>query len=181
MKGFSLIETVFYIAILGIVLPSAVVFSVNLAQQFQVVDPRVRMEEKADVIENWVTREVGTAVSIDITNSTLGANPSTLVFIDNDTQTITLSRVQVTEEFPGDDQDVFRLKINDGIEDYFLTDADIDVTIWQVDEVRDSSSDLTGLNIVLETKMINPEEGAYRGSEFSSQTTIHLKPHTTEL
>lgn len=181
MKGFSLIETVFYIAMLGIVLPSATVFSINLAQQFQLIDPRVRMEEKAGVISSWLTREIGSSASIDITSSTLGVDGSSLVFIDDEAQTITLSRVLVTESFPGDDQDVYRLKFNNGAADYYMTDADINIVAWQVDEVRNSLGDLTGLNIRLETGMVNPGEDVFRGASFSSQTTIHLQPQTTEL
>ncbi len=181
MKGFSLIETIFYIAILGIILPSATVFSISLSDQFQLVDPRIRMEQKAGMINNWFTYEMTAADSINITASTLGETESELVFVDDESQTLTISVIETLEQFPTGEQTVHRLQLNDGSGAYFLTDADMNVTRWQIDPVRDSTYDLTGINIALQIEMLNAGLGAFRSSIFSSQATVHLQPHTTEL
>lgn len=180
-KGFSLIETVLYIGILSIILPALTLFLLNLSLQFRVMDPRVRMEQKASIIHEQIQNELVSAYAINTTASTLGIDDSILVLVDKDGQTVTIDTADDLVSFPGNDVVVRRLRYQRGATPaIWLTDADFEIDEWIVYEVRDSFGTLTGLRFLLGMRLLNNDD-VYRNTEFGSGSTIELQPHTGEI
>ncbi|NQV89281.1 MAG: hypothetical protein HQ488_03095 [Parcubacteria group bacterium] len=181
LKGFSLLETVIYIGLLSLLLSSTVVFSLGLLQKVDVIDSRVRMEEKAALVLNELSNEITQAQSINITGSTLGVDGSSLVFVDATGVSVTIDRTTDSVDFPGGAQTVNRLRIQRGVTADWLTDGDISVESWNVQAVRNSASTLTGLNIELNLDLMNDDGSPFRQAEFDASTTISLNGQTSEL
>jgi len=180
-RGFSLIETVLYIGLLAILVPSFLIVTLGFIQKSEAVDPRVRMEEKAGLILSELQDELITAQSINVSASSFGTDNSSLVYVDESGTTITLARVADLISFIGGDQEVSRLQNHRGTENEWFTDADFEVVAWNVNVVRDSHAVLTGLNILLTLGVLNAEGTLRQNIEMTTNTTIHLEPYTTEL
>jgi len=180
-KGFSLIETVLYIGLLAILLPSFVMVTLGYIQKSESVDPKIRMEEKAAVLFSEIQYELNQAQSIDVTGSSLATDDSSLVFVDAEGASVTLSRTADAIAFIGGDQTIDRLERETASNVQWITDSDIDVNVWNVAVVRDSAGTLTGLNISMTMSVLNADGSPYRDISFSTDTTISLQPYTTEL
>lgn len=169
-----------YIGLLAIILPSFVLFYIQVAERQSSVDEIIISEGKAATIFSEVSRELAGAQSVDITSSTLGTESSTLVFINAVGEEVTIDRPTVFTNYERrPDKDVPRLRYQEGLNDpVWMTDPEIEVTTWQVDAVRDSENNLTALNIMLELD-VNPNTRT--AAHFEASTTIALQPHTTEL
>ncbi len=181
LRGFSLLETVIYIGLLSLLLTSTVVFSLGLLQKVDVIDSRVRMEEKADLVLDELSNEITQAQSVNITGSTLGVAGSSLVFVDASGVSVTIDRASDSVDFPAGAQSVNRLRIQRGAVADWLTDGDISVESWNVQAVRDSSTTLTGLNIELYLDLLNDDGSVFRQAQFDASTTISLNGQTSEL
>ncbi len=180
-RGFTLIETIIYIGLLAIILPMLSLSLLRLNEQFNLIDPRTRMEQKASLVLSELTNELTNAESIDITNSTFGTDTSVLVFKDDNSQTIILDTEEFTEDFSEVEQTVRRLRIQRGVDPaVLLSDKDMTVDKWNIQAVRNSSGTLTGLRINLEFDMLD-ETGVYQSASFDATTTIALQSRTTEL
>lgn len=180
-KGFSLIETVLYIGLLAILLPSFVMVTLGYVQKSESVDPKIRMEEKVAVLFSEIQHELTGAQSIHVTGSSLEVDDSSLVFVDAQGVSVTISRTADTIAFMGGDQTVDRLQRETLSNTQWITDSDIDVNVWNVAVVRDSAGVLTGLNITITMSVLNADGSPYRDISFSTDTTINLQPYTTEL
>jgi hypothetical protein len=179
-KGISLLETVLYIGILMIALPTFILFVMQLWQNYTLLDARSRMEQTAATIFQELEHTITEADSINISGSTLGSDNSLLKFRDGTGQLITIDRPAVAVTLAETVHSVRRLRMQKGSEAaFFMTDPEIDVTVWRVDAVR-SGSTLTGLKIVYDTAMLNPGAGPYRNSSFGADTTFALSAHTIE-
>jgi type II secretory pathway component PulJ len=179
-SGFSLIETILYIGLLAMVMTGTVLFSIGLVQKMRIIDPRVRMEEKAALIMQELQHELSGAQSIDVTNSTLGTNPSALQFTNIDGEIMIFDRSNQTVSFIGGDQQVTRMRVQVDTVASWMTDKDLEVNTFQVDVVRDGGNALTGLRITLTLDTLNAQ-GASEGEGFSAVSTIMLNPQTSEL
>lgn len=180
-KGFSLVETVVYIGLLAIILPFIFGFFISLTEQSNSIDPRVRMQQKASVLFSLMNYEITSSESIDITNSTLETDTSTFIFVDDNGDTVTIDSPQEVIDFTGNSQTVQRIRLQRGVSSaVYLTDEDINVTKWNIQPVRDSGGILSGMNIEMTFRMLEPT-GVYRGTSFDSETTISLQPQTAEL
>lgn len=180
-KGFSLIETVLYIGLLAILLPSLVTVTLGFVQKSDAVDPVLRMESKAALIISELQHELTRAQSIDVTGSVLGTDDSTLVFVDEDGESITLHRDADTVSFVGGDQQVERLVWQTTSSSQWVTDADMEVQMWNVAMVRDGDGLLTGVNVLLTLRVLNTDNSPFRELAFTTQTTIFVRPYTTEI
>ncbi|NQV90418.1 hypothetical protein HQ487_03355 [Candidatus Uhrbacteria bacterium] len=180
-KGFSLIETVLYIGLLAILLPSFVMVTLGFVQKSEVVDPKIRMEEKVAVIFSQLQYELTGAESIDLTGSSLGIDDSSFVFVDREGVTVTVERTADAVSFLEGDQFVNRLTWGTVAGSEWMTDADMDAEVWNVAIVRDGGGVLTGVNVLLTLRGLNPDGSPYRDIEFTADTTISLQAFTTEL
>lgn len=180
-KGFTLLETIVYIAIFALLIPSFMSIILGFVQKSHAIEMRVRLEEKASLIRSELQYELTQAKSIDITHSTLGTNTSTLVFKDPTNASITIERVEDSVAFQNQTQTVHRLQEQVSSGNEWMTDADMEVSVWKVEAVRNSLGVLTGLNAHLTIQMLNPDGSPYRDIELTTDTTIHLQPQTTEL
>ncbi len=181
LHGITLLETVLYIGLMMIILPSMVTFVLQLHGEELLFDARTRMEQTAGMVFSELQIALTASDAVTTSTSTLGANPSTLRFQDASGTTVVIDCPTVAVSFPGGTQNVRRLRMQTGAGPaVWLTDGEIDVTTWQVSTVRDSSGILTGLRISLDTAMVAPTTDALRSATFSGDTTIALSPHTIE-
>ena len=180
-RGFSLIETVLYIGLLAILVPSFILITLGYLEKSETVDPRIRMEEKAAMILSEFQQELTQATSVDVTNSSFGSDSSSFVFIDSDGVSVTVERVNDTVTFVGGDQQVSRLQRQTLVSTDWITDRDMEVEVWNVDVVRNDEGVLTGVNVGISLRMLNPDGSPYRSFDFTTDTTISLQPFTTEL
>src|SRR3989339_1236191 len=154
-KGFSLFETVLYIGIFAILIPSFMGIILGFVQKSQAIDMRVRLEEKAAIIRSSLQHELTEATSIDVTHSVLGTSDSQLVFQDATNQTVTLQKTASSVTFPQGVKTVHRLERETLSTNEWMTDADMEVGTWNVGVVRNSSGVLVGLNVEMTLRMLN--------------------------
>lgn len=180
-KGFSLIEMVLYIGLLAVLLPSLATITLGFVQKSDTVDLVIRMEQKASVIFSELQNELARAQSVNVTASILGVDESSFVFIDGDGESVTLRRVADTVSFVGGDQQVERLQWQTASGSQWVTDADMEVQMWNVTMARDGDGLLTGVNILLTLHVLNADGSPFRELALTTQTTIYVRPYTTEL
>jgi hypothetical protein len=181
-RGVTLIETLIYLGLLMIFLFSYTGLLIQLSTIQARESVRGRMlDNGATIMHVWQT-ELTSSPEIDITNSVLGTTTSALHFTNSDNHEAILDTVLVPVSFNGTIHTVRRLRYQaptEGTLDYF-TDAETNVLTWQVDAVRTSSGDLSGLNITLEIEVLNQDNG-YRQGSASYQTTMMLTSFTQEI
>ncbi|MDP2631983.1 MAG: type II secretion system protein [Candidatus Uhrbacteria bacterium] len=83
-KGFTLVETVLYIAILAVFLVSAVQFSLSIIASAQKVRTLHEVEQNARFAIERIRKEIRTADNINIGSSTFGSSPGVLSLVDDD-------------------------------------------------------------------------------------------------
>lgn len=180
-RGITLLETVLYIGMLMVALPTMVSFVLQISQQELLFDARTRMEQTAGLVLSELQNTVVAADAVRTSTSTLGVNPSTLRLTDGNGNAVVVDCPTVAVTMPGGNtHNVRRLRMQTGVSPaVWLTDGEIDVTKWQVSTVRDSANTLTGLRIEFDTAMIAPS-ATQRNATFTGDTTISLSPHTIE-
>jgi hypothetical protein len=181
-QGVTLIETLIYLGLLTIFLMSYSGLLIKLATIQSREGVRGRLIDNAATIMHVWQIELPSSSEIDITNSTLGTTTSELHFVNSEGNDSILDTTLVSVSFSGIVHTVRRLRYQsptEGVLDYF-TDAETNVLIWQVDEVRTSGGDLTGLNIILELEVLNPDTG-YRQGTIHYETTLYLSPFSVEV
>ncbi|MFA5946901.1 MAG: hypothetical protein WC813_02650 [Patescibacteria group bacterium] len=179
-KGTTLLETVLYIGIVMIVLPTFVMFLINLWQTYTLLDARSRIEQTASVVFLELQNSLTEADAISISTSTLANDSGVLKFLDATGQLVTIDRPTVAVTLVGAPQNVRRLRMQKGTNPAtYLTDPEIDVTQWRIEAIRTDAT-LSGLRISYDMAMLNPGIGAYRHSAFSADTTFALSGHTIE-
>lgn len=178
-RGITLIETVIYIGLFMIILPTFVLFLLQIWQTHISLDARSRMEESAALIFLELQNSIAQAGHITTSTSTLANDNGVIKFTDNTGQLVTIDRPAVTINLTGVDQTVHRLRMQKGAAAaVYLTDPEIDVTKWRIDTVKISST-LVGLRFSLSMGMLNPG-AAYRKAAFVETTTLALSANTTE-
>lgn len=181
LRGFSLIETILYIGLLAVLMPTFVIVTLGYIQKSDMVNPRIRMEEKAATLFSELHSQLTQAQSIVVTASSLGSDDSSFVFVDANGTTVTMSRVTGTITFVGGDQDVERLAWTTASGSEWITDADMSVDAWNVSVVRDADGTLTGVNFLITVSVLNPDGSPFRDISLSSDTTVQLQPYIVEL
>lgn len=181
MRGITLLETVLYIGMLMVALPTMVSFVLQISQQDLLFDARTRMEQTAALVLNELQNTIAAADAIRTSTSTLGVNPSTVRLTDDNGDAVVIDCPTVAVTMPGGNtQNVRRLRMQTGTSaPVWITDGEIDVTKWHVSAVRDSANTLTGLRIEFDMAMIAPS-ATQRNATFTGDTTISLSPHTIE-
>ncbi|NQV12144.1 type II secretion system protein [Candidatus Uhrbacteria bacterium] len=178
-KGFTLIETVLYIAIVVILLGGLTTFLINTARIQSGLSPALRIKETASNTMLLMSSNITGADSINVTGSTLGVNPSTLLLTDGAGRSVQIDVIKDVVDFGGTSTFVDRLRLTKGGEPaVWLTDSNLDVTLWKVEEVSDSGGLLQGLKIEYTIETI---DASVSGRKFSGRTTFPLTPNTVEL
>ncbi|MFA5945307.1 MAG: hypothetical protein WC802_00140 [Patescibacteria group bacterium] len=179
-KGTTLLETVLYIGIFMIILPTYVLFLVQLWQSHASLDARSRMEQTAAMVFLELQNSLTEADAINVSTSAFANDDGVLKFLDGAGQLVTIDRPAVLIILPTANQTVHRLRMQRGTGTAeYLTDPEIDVTQWRIEPVR-AGTTLTGLRVSYDTAMLNPLAGVYRRSAFTADTTLSLSGHTTE-
>lgn len=89
-KGFTLIETLLYIVIFSIAIVGIVNMGLFLSTSSGQTSERSLLISEGSLVMNKAAKIVETGVTYNSSSSTIGSNPSTLVFTDNSSDTITL-------------------------------------------------------------------------------------------
>lgn len=180
-KGVTLVETILYVGLLALLVTAFV----GLLSQLTVIQARTstggRLAENAAIALHFVGTSLPSAQSVNVTGSTFGTSTSVLRYTDSDGVAVIIDTVVVPTDFSGVTQNVRRLRYQAGGTTSYLTDAEVNVVSWQVDTVRTSLGDLSGLNFELEIEMLNEQSSGYRQGSVYHQTTVSLTPLTTEL
>lgn len=181
IRGITLLETVLYIGMFMVALPTMVGFVLQLSRHDLQFDARVRMEQTASLVLSEIQNTVTSADAVRTSLSTLGTNPSLLTLTNSTGQTVVIDCPTTTAETSGGETvDIRRLRLQIGVEPaVWLTDSDIDVTTWRISPVRDSANALTGLRLEFDTAMLAANDSS-RSTAFTGDTTISLSPHTVE-
>lgn len=179
-KGTTLLETVLYIGIFMILLPTFVLFILQLWQTDVSLDARGRMEQTASTVFLELQNSLTESTTINVTGSTFGNDNGVLKFTNTAGQLVTIDRPTVPITFGEITQDVHRLRWQEGTDPaIYITDQEVDVTKWRIDAVR-SGSTLTGLRISYDTAVTNLNVNAYRKTSFAANTTFSLSGQTIE-
>lgn len=180
-SGMTLIETVIYIGILAIILPSLVILLISVIQKVTRADARIRIAQTITALQTQLNYELLSALSINTSASVLGVNPSTLRFTSQSGELITLDRQAITVTFGNTQQTVNRLRWQRGIAAaLWFTDPNLNVFLLRVDPIRDGINTLRGLRINIGIELVNTSITQERSATWSSSTTISLSPSTTE-
>lgn len=181
-KGVTLLETVIYIGIIGIVMPSFTMFVLQMWNEQVGFDARMRLEQTTSLVFLEATQEITEADSIRVSTSTLSTDTSVFRFKDENGTDVVLDTTSTTVSFSGVNQTVRRLRMQRGAAAaVWLTDPEQNVTQWRVDAVRNGTNVLTGIRISFDLELLNKTGKVYRNATFAGDTTIALSPHTTEL
>ncbi len=180
--GVTLLETILYVALLAIIFPPTVSALLRLSQETSLFDVQHRMDAQAGTILSQLTLDLTQAASVSTSQSTLGADPSSLRFVDASGLTVIVDRPTTTVTLRGGTQSVRRLRMQRGsTAPFWLTDPDIDVSSFTVTAVRNASNVLTGLRLHLSAVMPNAAANApYRNADFVADATVGLQPQTVE-
>ncbi len=180
-KGMTLLETVLYIGIISIVLPTFTIFVFHVWQQQVKFDARMRLGQTSSLIFFELSHNLTEADAIQISASTLGTDNSILRFKDKNGTNLVIDSVSTTIDFSGTNQTVRRLRFTRGNDTpVWLTEPEHDVSKWRVDSVRDNNGVLTGLRVSFDVGLINSDGRIYRSATFSGATTFVLSPSTLE-
>jgi len=179
--GVTLVETILYVGLLAVILTAFV----GLLSQLTVIQARTsiggRLAENAAVAMHFVSTALPSAQSVNISGSTLGSQTSVLRYTNPAGTAVIIDTVIVPMTFSGVSQNVRRLRYQAGGTTSYLTDAEVNVVAWQVDDVRTTTNDLSGLNLTLEVEILNEQTTGYRQGTVRHLTTISLTSLTTEL
>ncbi len=180
-RGVTLVETILYVGLLALLVSAFVA----LLSQLTIIQARTstggRLAENAAMALHFATASLPSAQSVDVSSSTLGTATSVLHYTNAAGTSVILDTVIVPITFSGVTQNVRRLRYQAGGVTSYLTDAEVNVVTWQVDDVRTTANNLSGLNITLELEILNEEATGYRQGTVHHRTTISLTPLTTEL
>ena len=181
-RGITILETVLYIGLFAVIIPAATVFFLQFAQTNDLSARRAQMEQAAGMTISHMNTELARANAWNITGSTLGSVNSVFVYTNHVGESVTIERALDTVDFDGTPQTVGRLRTLVGADPAeWITPPQINVVVFQLDEVENSLGATAGLNIALELFMLNPSGGPFRGAEFASQITFALRPATIVL
>ncbi len=174
-RGFTLIEVIVSLGIMVIVLPATTIFLLQLLEEQGTAQAELQMEQAASLILSELRTELTSASAVTISASTTGDDNGVLVFVDADGETVTIDRPTVGE--------LRRLRFTRGVDPaVYLTSNDVDVAVWRVEAVREASANaLTGIQLAVDFRLLNPAVTVYRQVDFVGQTTVALAPQTDEL
>lgn len=180
--GITLLEVVIYIGLFAIVILAATSFFLPFAQSRELFARRAQMEQAAGVLLSYANTELSGADAWNIGSSTLGVDNGVLIYTNDSGVSVTLDRPTDVVNFDGTPQSVPRLrKTASGSPSEWITPPHIIVEAFQWQEVTDGSGATTGLNLILEMRMINSSGSPFRAGVFSSRTTFSLEPGTIVL
>jgi hypothetical protein len=180
-KGVTLLETMLYIGMIGIILPAFTLFVLYVWQDQIGFEAKTRLDQTTSLIFLEMAQEIPEAQDILISTSTLGTDTSALRFTDENGSAVVIELVSTSITFGQTNHTIRRLRMTRGaLEATWLTEPEHDVLQWRIDAVRNSVGTLTGLQMQLSVELLNQSENIYRNAIFSKTTTIALSPHTTE-
>lgn len=181
-RGVTLLETMIYIALFVMIIPTFTLFIMHVWQEQINFDGRMRVEQTASLIGLELQQAIAEADAITTSTSTLGSDSGVLRFRDAENIAVVIDVVTTVISFTGTDQTVHRLRMQRGTDAaVWLTEPEQDVLQWRVDAVRNDANALTGLRIGLNVELLSSDAATpYRNAAFDADTTIALSPHTIE-
>ena len=179
-KGFTLIETVLYIGLIMILLPSIVLMLLEVQKNQAHTYSRMLIEQTSAILLSEFENELLDAYSIVSSSSTLNSDQSILVFkkvdgglnyeLSFETDVVVIGDIQ---------HNIGRINFFDGF-NYWLTPEQINVTVFRIEPARNSDGELTGLNIELELSPLAILSDEDVANILNTQTTLYLFPTVSE-
>lgn len=182
-KGLSLVGVIVYMALLAIILPALVLFFLNTTSNYSKLDVKSRITNSTSVILSTVQYQFKNAISFNTTDSLLGVENSKLVFQNKNGDNLILESVTTTAFFVENGQIIKRLRLVDETASTteWITDPDLNVDLWRVYAIRNSSSTLTGLEIELKIEGASVSESGFNSNSFDVLTTINFDSNVLEI
>ncbi|MBU4315364.1 hypothetical protein KJ673_03080 [Patescibacteria group bacterium] len=180
-NGFTLIETVLYIGLIMILLPSMVLILLAVEKNQAHSSTHMFIEQTSAILFSEFSNELLDAYSINTTSSTFDSNQSELVFQKSQNSPVFgLAFETDTVEIGSVEYNIGRIKYSD-LEDHWLTPEQISVTEFRIEPVRNNDGDLTALNIKLELSPLAVSTEMDQANILDTQTTFYLFSPVTEL
>lgn len=178
-QGITLLETIIYIGLLAIILPLSVTFLINIRNIQQRNINEWRVEDTSSLLLSELKIELSEATAIDISNSSLDSEFSSLVYQDRNNDTFTLQVENDSFLIHNETHDINRLrKVGDSSQ--WLTPDQINITRWGIEPIRDEyRGTLTGLRLMIEISPYN--QATQQDDPTPLITTIYLTPAVQEL
>ena len=180
LRGITLIETLIYLAIVAILIPTFAVLALHAVESASGGVANGHVEDSGLAVLGVLEHELTEAQAVVMSSSILGGMFSTLVLKDASGTIVTFDTPQNIVTRSNTSVTMRRLRWQKGTETVWLTDRDVEVVKWQVDAVLDSTLALTGIRVSWILRPSNPSSSAYRLGVFSGATTFDLLPHTIE-
>lgn len=178
--GFTLIETVIYIAIIAIILPALALFIVNIVSRQEQLAQRIQISQTTALLFDEFRYELQEARYVSITGSTFGVNPSSLRFTDRNGIVITIAVVNSTYTADGVSHTVKRLQLTQGAATSWMTGNEVTVDTFSVNYVRNGAGDLSAINIDLIVKPLVTTTTAQSAQTLTLSTSIWLNSYVQE-
>jgi len=141
-RGFTLIETVVYIVILGMLFTVIVTAVVNVISLYHVFDVRRDIQDSALASFDRITREIRSARSVSTSGSVFNSHPGILVVSTNQ------GGVPIVRQFSLDNG-VLHL-YEEGVDQGPLTSADVTVTNLVFEYSENEHTDLVKITMQLQ-------------------------------
>ena len=182
-KGLSLVGLIVYMALLAIILPALVLFFLSITSNYSKLDVKSRITNSTSIILSTIQFQFKNATSFNIASSILGVDNSKIVFQNKNGDNLILESVTTTAFFAENGQIIKRLRLVDETASTteWITDPDLNVDLWRVYAIRNSSNVLTGLNIELKIEGANVSESGFNSNSLNVLTTINLDSSITEI
>ena len=136
-KGMTLIETVLYIALFGLIFLSMMTFVLATAEKNRIAAERVAVQRTRIFVQEHLNEVIDDAVSIDAVGSMFDVDSGVLV-VNHSAGTGTY---QISDS---------RLVYTTGAETNPVTISDIEVTRFYLEQVLDRAGGLTGVRVTME-------------------------------
>jgi type II secretory pathway pseudopilin PulG len=166
-KGITLIESVIYIAIIGLIMTSFVGYSLNVSNNREKIFVEQTVQDNLRNSLLLITQKVRDASSVNIGNSDFNTNPG-LLYLNNDD----VLKNPTIIYLDGSDK---KIKIKEG------TNATSSITGNYINISELTFNNLTGSNqrqniqVFITIEYLNPDSSSLYGFTQSATTTINLR------
>lgn len=180
IRGFTLIETLLYLALLAMVLPTVSLFIVHAARAQNTIAGRNAIEENATMVLEDMRYELQHAPSIQVSTSSFNTPTSRIRFIDRTGTANTIERTTDTYTANGESRIIYRVQNMRGTATEWLTSNTITVSSLVMNPVRDTSGDLTGINISVTVEPHVATTVAQQAQALTLSTSVWLPTYVQE-
>jgi hypothetical protein len=174
-----MIETVMYIGLLAILLPSVILVLLQVQKNQSHVFTKILIEDTSALALSQIQNELIDAQAISISTSTLDSDESIIVYKDDNSQLCEIGFKHEMVEFSGVSYNIGRIYYS-GASESWLTPEQITVNKFNAEEVRNQDNVLTGLNVNIEIAPLSEITEMNQSLILNTSTTIYVYPTVQE-